>query len=278
MSPASRRRPKPALEELPALVLRTVEFGEADRIVHLLTPTRGRVTAMAKHARRSVRRFPGSLDLFNELRVKLHPRRRGGMPLLDRARLVRPFLALRQDAARYGLACYGIELLSRLAPEEGAGPEMQGVFDFALELLDALERVQPDERMRVLVELRALDALGMRPELRFCVRCGREAEGPKLRFHVADGGVVCPRCAGAEELPLQASLGTLRALEQGLRFPLAELPRLALGGPSLREAHQIVGRFQRYHVGIELRSERFLNQVLQAARGRAAPSGPTRAA
>jgi DNA repair protein RecO (recombination protein O) len=251
-------------------VLRTVEFGEADLIVHLLTPTRGRVTAMAKHARKSVRRFPGSLDLFNQLEVRIHPRRRGGMPLLDRARLVDPFLALRDDSGRYGLACYVMELLSRLAPEEGAGPEMRVIYDFALDVLQSLERVRPDERTRVLVELRALDALGLRPELRCCVRCGREVEGPAVSFHVAEGGVVCRRCSRGEELPLRAHLGTLRTLEQGFRFSLAELSRLALAGTALSEAHRIVARFQRYHLGIELRSERFLNQVLRAGPDRAA--------
>jgi DNA repair protein RecO (recombination protein O) len=255
------------LEEFPAIVLRTVEFGEADLIVHLLTPSRGRVTAMAKHARRSVRRFPGSLDLFNHLEVKIHPRKRGGMPLLDRARLLSPFLALRDDPVRYALACYVTELLSRLAPEEGIGPEMRGIFAFALEALTALEATRPDARTRVLIELRALDALGMRPELRHCVRCGREVEGPTVHFHVAEGGVVCRACAGSEELPLRAHLGTLRALEQGLRFPLMELSRLGLSARALAEAHQIVWRFQRYHVGIELRSERFLNEVLRSQSG-----------
>ena len=262
--PASRR----SLEETQALVLRTVEFGEADLIVHLLTPGRGRVTAMAKHARRSVRRFPGCLDLFNHLEVRIHPRRRGGMPLLDRARLLSPFLPLRDDPVRYALACYVAELLGRLAPEEGAGPEMRGIFDFALEGLQALSGTRPDARTRVLLELRALDALGLRPELRHCVRCGRECLGPgPVSFHVGEGGVVCPRCSGGEELPLRAHLGTLRALEQGLRFPLSELSRLALAPAALAQAEHIVSRFQRYHVGVELRSERFLADVLRTRSG-----------
>jgi DNA repair protein RecO (recombination protein O) len=255
-------------EETSALVLRTVEFGEADWIVHLLTPERGRVTAMAKHARKSVRRFAGSLDLFNHLQVRIHPRRRGGMPLLDRAKLVSAFLPLRTNPVRYALACYVTELVSRLAPEEGVGREMRGIFAFALEALQTLEQCEPDARMRVLLELRALDALGLRPELRRCVRCGRECEGPgPLGFHVADGGLVCASCRGAGELPLRAHLGTLRALEQGLRFPLSELERLSFDRRALFEAQQIVGRFQRYHLGVELRSERFLSEVLQTPAG-----------
>ncbi len=75
-----------------ALVLRIVDFGESDRILHLLLPGEGRVTAIAKGARRSVRRFAGTLDLFHHLRVQFE-RRRGGMARLDqatRARLVAP--------------------------------------------------------------------------------------------------------------------------------------------------------------------------------------------
>ncbi|GAG51712.1 unnamed protein product, partial [marine sediment metagenome] len=52
-----------------ALILRSVDFGESDRIVHLLVPEAGRLTAIAKGARRSFKRFPGTLDLFNHLRV-----------------------------------------------------------------------------------------------------------------------------------------------------------------------------------------------------------------
>jgi recombinational DNA repair protein (RecF pathway) len=85
-----------------------------------------------------------------------------------------------------------------------------------------------------------------------------------VSFHVADGGVICGGCSGSEELPLRAHLGTLRALEQGLRFPLAELSRLNLAPRALAEAQQIVGRFQRYHLGVELRSERFLSEILRA--------------
>jgi DNA repair protein RecO (recombination protein O) len=248
-----------------AMVLRTTEFGEADLIVQLLTPERGRVAAMAKHARRSVKRFPGSLDLFNHVRVQLQPRRRAGMPLLERAVLLSPFLSLRADPRRYALGCYLTELLVRLSPEEGVGPEMVSVFDFALQSLRVIEACTPDVRVRVLLELRALDALGLRPELSSCVRCGRSVTGPgAVAFHVADGGVLCDACTGGQELLLRVHLGTLRALEQGLRLPIAEIHRLNLPPRALAEAVQLVGRFQRYHVGVELRSERFLAETLPA--------------
>jgi hypothetical protein len=65
-------------------------------------------------------------------------------------------------------------------------------------------------------------------------------------------------------------LGTARALEQSLRLPLSALPRLALAGVALDEARRLVARFGRFHLGLELRSERFLDEILSPA----APATP----
>lgn len=246
-----------------ALMLRSVDYRESDRILHLLVPERGRVTAIARGARRSLRRFSGTLDLFNHLRVHLD-RRRAGMARLDQATLIRSFAALRRDPARFALGCYLCELLDRLAPEGGARPDAQRLFDFALAALEAVSQRPPDAQLRVLLELRALEALGLRPELRRCVRCNEEvaAVGGPARFHVAEGGPVCPRCARDAEGVLPVGLGTLRALEQGLRLDLARLHHLVLSPAILAEARVLVGRFQRFHLGVELKSERFLDAML----------------
>ncbi len=61
---------------------------------------------------------------------------------------------------------------------------------------------------------------------------------------------------------LELQLGTLRALDQGLRFDVEQLHRLFLGPAMLAEARLLVSRFERFHVGVELRSERFLEEML----------------
>lgn len=254
-------------EQTEALVLRSVDFGESDRVVHLLVPDSGRLPAMAKGARRSVRRFGGNLDLFNHLRISVDRRRSGAMARLEQATLIRPFTALRGDTARFALGCYLLELIGRLAPEGGARSDMRRLFAFALAALDAIGRRRPDARLRTLLELRALDVLGLRPELSRCVRCGRVPAGSvRLGFHVSDGGPVCGACGVRSEDLLPVHPGTLRALEQGLRFDLAHLDRLVLSPHTLAEARELLHRFQRFHVGMELRSELFLERVLPSPR------------
>jgi DNA repair protein RecO (recombination protein O) len=259
-----------------ALVLRSLDFGESDRIVHLLAPRAGRLTAIAKGARRSVRRFPGTLDLFNQLRIQVVRRKPGAMARLEQATLIHPFASLRSDPARFALGCFLLELLDRLAPEGAAGGDARRLFEFALGSLQAVAASPVDRRLRILLPLRALDALGLRPELGRCVRCGalvgaRPAASPgsgrdgapdRVSFHVAEGGALCSRCSLRGDGALPVALGTLRALEQGLSLPLPHLDRLRLSPRALEEAGRLLRRFQRFHLGIELRSERVLDQMI----------------
>ena len=253
--------PVPASEHTHALILRSVDVGESDRIVHLLVPEHGRVTARAAGARRSTKRFSGTLDLFNHLRVSLHRRRGAAIGRLEQAVLVRHWAPLRSDPARFALACYLLELLDRLAPEGGIRRDMQRLFRFALDSFEAISTHRPDLTLRTILELRALDALGVRPELRRCVGCARDLTDERVGFHVADGGPVCGACAvrrgGVDSGPPGHAAGAracARARGRAARPPGPERAHT-------REARQVVARFQRYHVGVELRSERFLDRM-----------------
>lgn len=251
-----------------ALLLRSADFGESDRMLHLLTPATGRLTAVAKGARRSVKRFGGNLDFFNHLRVQLDRRRPGAPARLDHARLLRAFHGLRGDARRFGLSCYLLELLDRLAPEGGAAADCAGLFAFAMGALERVNADPPDLRLRVLLELRSLDRLGLRPELARCVRCGGgvEQRPEGVLFHIAEGGPLCFRCAAHPPGGgLRVQLGTLRALQASLGFRLDRLGRIGLGPAALREAAELLHRFLRFHIGVELKSERVLAQLAPPA-------------
>jgi DNA repair protein RecO (recombination protein O) len=189
------------------------------------------------------------------------------MARLEQAVLVRPFLALRESPARFALASYLLEMFDRAAPEGGPRQDTLRLFQFAIAAQRTIEVSQPDALLRTLLELRSLDALGLRPELLACVRCGGQQLGPAaIGFHIGEGGSVCSRCEGNGQGLVRVHLGTLRALEQALRLDLAQLGRLKLSSGAVAEASQLVHRFQRFHLGVELRSERFLNEILLAPR------------
>jgi DNA repair protein RecO (recombination protein O) len=253
-----------------AILLRSVDYGESDRIVHLLTVDSGRLTAIAKGARRSQRRFPGTLDVFNHLSIRGRLRPRASMAFLEGARLLDPFLGLRRDVARYAMASFLTEILDRLSPEGIKGDEAEHLFVYARESLALLESLRPNATLRLLLELRAFEALGLRPEFGRCVRCGRVpdervSDRHPVHFHVADGGLVCAACGLRLDGLIPVEFGTLRVLDAGLACPIDELSKIELPSHSMEEAARLVFRFQRFHVGIEMRSERFLEEILPIA-------------
>jgi DNA repair protein RecO (recombination protein O) len=251
--------------ETEALVLRVVDFGESDCIAHLLTPATARLTVIAKGAKRSKKRFPGTLDLFHLLDVRVERRRPTSMVRLEQARLRDAWIALRRHPRRFALACHLIELIDRLAPEGAGGRDARELFATALAVLRAASERDADARLRVLLELRVLSAVGLRPELERCVRCGNPAADGAARtvaFHVGEGGPLCGGCARDPDACVAVHPGTLRAMGQGLRLPVERLDRLALGRDAIAEARVLLERFLRFHVGFELRSQRVLDVLL----------------
>jgi DNA repair protein RecO (recombination protein O) len=132
-----------------ALVLRTFDQGESDRVVHLYTAALGRVSAIAKGARRSKRRFPGTLEILSVADVRLVDPPRAQLMRLENAKLVRSFEAIPQRLGRYAIACQFLELLDRSTPERQPQPEL---FSFALGVLDVLDQAEPDALLALLLK------------------------------------------------------------------------------------------------------------------------------
>jgi len=84
----------------------------------------------------------------------------------------------------------------------------------------------------------------------------------RVNFHIPDGGIVCSACAIRLDGLLPLDFGTLRRLESGLASPIESLAEIELDAEGLAQAARLVFRFQRFHIGIELRSERFLEELL----------------
>lgn len=245
-----------------ALVLRSYNQRESDRIVHLYTEQLGRLSVIAKGARRSKKRFPGKLESLTVLNVRIAESRRGAMPRLEGATLVEPFEGLVSPLGRYAIASQFSELLDRLAPEREASPEL---FEFAMGVLGVLRSDPPDRLLALLVLVKTIARLGYRPQLAECTLCGEPiGSRDSVGFEPRHGGALCSRCRVGEDVPISG--GLLLSLEHGVRSPLLERSELNLGVDAIRRLELIVDRFFRFHVGVELRSTAFLRQCLPLER------------
>jgi len=252
-----------------ALVLRAIAYGESDAVVHLLVLGRGRVSAFARGARSSRKRFGGALEPFQRVEALLSEREGQELWALREARVVEGHARLREDLHRIAHAGYAAELVHDLTR---AGQPADALFMLLEEFLTRLEAgAATSARLRAL-ELLALEAAGFAPELLACARCGSEVPSGRAAFDPDAGGVVCGSC-GQPGMSLALSHGARAALGQLRRGGLsaADAPTSADGSgrpadarafeDACGQAQRPLRLFLQHHLGRALRSADFLAQV-----------------
>lgn len=226
-----------SLEQAAALVLRAVDYAEADRVVTLLTREHGRLSAIARAARKSKRRFAGALEGFALISVDV-TFGKGALARLEAARVTRVFPRLLSDLAALEAAGALLRLTHELLPEHAPEPE---VFDALVEALQWLDGGAAARPVRLAREARLLALTGFAPLLTACVSCGRSPRAEQsAMFDPVRGGLICRACGGGPE----RICGELRA---ALQQALDGRPLIGLEGqlsePVLREGERLLSRF-----------------------------------
>jgi DNA repair protein RecO (recombination protein O) len=207
-----------------AVVLRSLRLGEADRILHLYTPGRGRVGAVAKGVRRTRSRVGARLEPFSHVALVLHEGR-GELHTISGVDTIATHHAVREQSERARIAGAAGEALLKLFAEGDPSPRVFAALCRLLEVLDGYAAAPGDiavDPLLLAFQLKLHGLAGFAPRLASCASCAAE-DVPLVRFSAAAGGAVCGSCPGAIPLPP----GTLEALAALLRSPLAELPALS---------------------------------------------------
>jgi DNA repair protein RecO (recombination protein O) len=202
-----------------AVVLRSIRFGEADRVLHLYTAERGRVNAIAKGVRKTTSRFGGRLEPLTRAALMLHEGR-GELHTVSGADILSAHAAARERPYPLAVALIGAEAVLKLHPEPEPQPRVfDGLVRF-LEILDgdmpAASRPQHDA-LAVGFQLKLLLLAGYLPHLTSCASCGRE--GPLVGFSAAAGGAVCEHCTGDADW-FRLRPGSLQVIEGLIDRPL----------------------------------------------------------
>jgi len=226
-----------------AIVLRSLRFGEADRILHLYTPMRGRMSAIAKGVRKAKSRFGGRLEPFFRIEGVFH-QGRSDLFTVTSASTVAGHPRLREHAATLDVAARACDAVGRLFATEDPHPEVFHLLGNELALLDADPSLATPAN-GIAFRLKLLLAAGLAPQLSACASCG-EAEH-LAGFSGAAGGVVCPACeAGSFRLDAAGH----HFLVEALGRPLAQTPPAVAS--ALRQADRAVRETAEHHAGVRL--------------------------
>ena len=245
-----------------AIVIRSTNYGESDKIVTFFTKDFGKLKGIAKGARRSRKRFQNALGLFSHLRLTFFEKEGMGLVRAEGCDILHSFPKIRENLKKILYGNYYLELANEMAGEREGN---QKVFELLLSFLSDLEEMEPEEEQLRLFEIRMLSLFGYRPSMGKCNLCKKDWEDLKevlgVFFSLEKGALVCEKCSKTLNHLIPFSLGTARLIEKISQMELARMQRLKFTQQSLSESREILPRFISYQLGKELKSLKTIRDV-----------------
>jgi len=250
------------LFETNAIVIRSLNYGESDKIVTFFSKDFGKIRGIAKGARRSRKRFQNALGLFSHIHLIFFDREGVGLVRAESGDILHTFPRIREDLTKIYYGNYFLELVNEMAGEREANPE---AFHHLLSFLKNLEEGEPKEESLRMFEIRMLSLFGYRPSLKGCDVCRKDWEdlrkSPTLFFSLEKGAMVCEGCSKMLNRLVPLSLGTARLIEQISQTDLSKIHRLKFTPQALVETRELLPKFITYQLGKELKSLKGLKEI-----------------
>lgn len=190
------------------IILKRIEYGDNDLIVTYFTTAMGRISVIAKNARKSVKRFAGALEPFSVMNLECTwPRRKNALPMLNLVDLCHPFAKIRTSVVKTGYACYWLELIN-FSTEEGK--QQEDLYNLLFYVLKSLDQGTMDkEILSLLFQIRFMNLSGLAPDLSSCGNCSTALDDivqQRVFFDFSQGSLVCDRCRRASRLGAESTL------------------------------------------------------------------------
>lgn len=267
-----------------AVVIKTTNLREADKIITFFSKESGKIQGIAKGVRKIKARHGGKLDLFTRVNViffqKLEPMQGRGFPErhpllpITQVDLLESFAQLKAEFPRIVGASYIAEFLNRVF--EAYDASHPDVYELVCETFRTLAATDQIRNILPAFEIKLLAHLGYAPALNQCANCQTRLaasgeskplvsdKAPQLGFSSSTGGVLCPRCRPLKKDAMPVTPAAIEQARRLLKQHIRQSPHIALSAQQYREIKALLTNHFRYHVGISLNTEAFV-QKLRAA-------------
>ena len=246
--------------ESAAIVLDSLDHGESDLIVTFFCKHHGRLTGIAKGAKRSKKRFVNKLEIFSSLRILHSTPQNNRLSFIAEADLLDGFLTLRKNICCYTAASVIREFIL-LATKEIEGDEE--LYPLLIWAYEGLNNGHSPLLVLILFLIRFYAIIGYSPQLENCLQCGQQILADRnYSFNATTGGIHCSKCDSKEtNSKIHLSRGTIKSLTAALHQPLERLHRLHLSDISQKEALSFLHAYGRQLFQREIVSWTFLDKT-----------------
>jgi len=242
-----------------AIVLRSIDYGESDRIVTFYTADFGKVKGIAKGAKRSSKRFANTLESFSRLQLLFSLRNYDGLALIEEGKVINHYLGIRGDLKKTLFVSYILDITDQFTIEHRKN---EALFRLVRDFLELMDSANASEDLIRVFEMRLLRLAGYEPVLDRCVACKAPVRnGDVYHFSVREGGVKCGSCSPRNFEPVPMSTGTIKSMLLGKDMEKEMLCRLVLTEQSARESRHFLERFIAHLLDKELKSLHVIREI-----------------
>lgn len=242
-----------------AIIIKTRNLGEADKIVTSFTERFGKVSGVAKGSRNIKSRFCGSLETFTYCNLLYFGKENQNLYRINSCDTIKSFRGIREDLKTLSISMYLIELVDIMLKEYYVNRYM---FQFLVSILSAMGNSADPYSLLRLFEIRFMSILGYMPKLNRCAICNREPENGTIGFNHTKNGIVCKNCFGNDRDITHISHGTLKFLHKAVRIGLDKVERLKIPKGQEQEISEITRRYVKLYTNRELKSYLFMMDVM----------------
>ncbi|RXI99412.1 DNA repair protein RecO [Anaerobacillus alkaliphilus] len=242
------------LQKVEGIVIRTTDYGEANKILTLYTRELGKIGVMARGAKRPKSRLSSISQLFTHGHYVFQ--RTSGLGVLNQGEMVMSFRDLRADIFLTAYAAYIVELLDRLTEQHEINPYL---YELLYQTLHYIDEGQDYEILTRIFEVKMLRVAGIGLHVDGCAHCGA-SEG-EFSFSIKEGGFLCHRCWHVDERNLKIQPNTAKLLRLFYHFDLNRLGSISVKPETKEELKTILEAYFDEYSGLHLKSKRFLSQL-----------------
>jgi DNA repair protein RecO (recombination protein O) len=248
-----------------AIVLKSINLGEADKIVTLFTQRYGKIKGVAKGARRVKSRFGASLEPLTYSNLIYFGKENTSLYKINSCDILESFSKCKGNFDSLKRALFLSDFINSSLRELDANVR---IFELSLNTLRVFDKVEGTRRLDIYLDifaLRFLSASGFAPKLTNCISCSKiPPQSPfggdyRIGFNILKGGIVCAGCLNGSEDIIRISSGIINFMKKAISMDVSNLGRLNLSHGMERELHKIIRDYIRAHMHMEIKSYDLLN-------------------
>ncbi|GIN20025.1 MAG TPA: DNA repair protein RecO [Bacillus bacterium] len=242
------------LEKIEGIVIRTTDYGESNKITTIYSREAGKISAMARGAKKTNSRLAAVSQLFTYGYFLLQTGR--GLGTLQQGEIISPLRGLKEDIFKTAYASYIVEMVDRSTQDNDPNPYL---FELMHQSLNYISEDYDPDIITHIFEMKMLQVLGLYPEMKKCSVCGA-TEGT-FGFSLKENGLICHRCLESDPHFLPMSQNAIKLLRLFYYFDFNRLGTISVKKETKQELKKAIDIYYDEYSGLHIKSKRFLDQM-----------------